>query len=115
MPAFPRRYAPLSRFVAPAQGRTEIWRTLAGLAIACAAYFVAIQVILHGVLMILGPVRGIFALTELTRGSSPAGLIELLFSYLPLTGGLALGLALLMNRGIGSLIGPWRAALPASS
>ena len=112
MPAYPRRYAPLSSFVAPAQGRTEIWRTLAGLGIACAFYFVAIQLILHGVLLILGPVRGTFALSELTHGSSPAGLVELLFSYLPLTGGLALGLALMMNRGIGSLIGPWRVALP---
>ncbi|MEO6299021.1 MAG: type II CAAX endopeptidase family protein [Paracoccaceae bacterium] len=111
MPTFYRRYAPLGSFVAPAQGRTEIWRTLAGLAIACVFYFVAIQVILYGVMAILGPVRGAVALTELTQGSSPVGLIELLFSYLPLTGGLAMGLAILMNRGLGTLIGPLRPAV----
>lgn len=113
MPAFSRHYAPLSGFVAPARGRTEIWRTLAGLAIAVVFYFVAIQIILGSVMMVMGPVRGTFALLELARGSSPSALIQLLFSYLPLAGGLALGLALMMRRRLDSLIGPVRPAVLA--
>lgn len=113
MPALPSRYAPLSAFVAPARARPEIWRTLAGLAIACVFYLVVVQLVLHSVMQILGPIRGTFALSELTRGASPAGLVQLLFSYLPLAGGLALGLALMMNRGLGSLIGPLRPAILA--
>ncbi len=111
MPAFSPRYAPLTDFVAPARGRTEIWRTLAGLGIAVVFYFIALQIILHAVMVMLGPVRGMFALNELIRGATPAGLIEILFSYLPLTAGLALGMALMMNRGLGSLIGPTRSAV----
>ena len=111
MPAFSARYAALFDFVAPARARAEVWRTLVGLAIAGACYLVALQLMFFAAMVLLGPLRGTFTPAELARGSSPAALLALLFSYLPLTGGLALGLALMMNRGLGSLIGPIRPAI----
>ena len=111
MPSFPPRYAMLQHFVAPARDRPEVWRTLAGLVIAVLFYFGALKLIVHGMVAWLGPLRAGFAWDAMASGSSPPGLIALLFSYLSLTAGVALGLALMMNRGIGGLIGPPGAAL----
>jgi len=110
MPARSARYGKLTDFIAPAGQKTELWRTLAGLAIACAVYFLMVQLVLHMVLVTLGPSRGASALSEFSRGRSPAAVIELLFSYLVLTAGILLATTLMLGRGLGSLIGPLRPA-----
>ena len=59
----------------------------------------------------LGPERARSAAFNMATGASPGGVVALLFCYLPLTGGLALGLALMMRRSLFSLIGPRGPAL----
>jgi hypothetical protein len=111
MLSFSPQYAPLRSFVAPAIGRAQLWRTLAGLGIALATYTLALQVVAHLVIAGLGPFLGRIALGMIAAGATPLALTALLFTFLGLTGGLALGLGLMMNRGLHTLIGPGRMAL----
>lgn len=106
MPVFSSRYAALRGFVAPAVGRVELWRTVAGLGIAVAIYAAAMQVLAYLIVSGLGPVYGPLALHRLASGETPLALIALLFTFLGLAGGLALGMALVLNRGLRSLVGP---------
>ena len=106
MPPFQAPYLPLNAFVAPARPKPELWRTLCGLLIAALFGFLAVQAILLALVAILGPVGTRSALHEMATGGSAKGVIALLFSYLAVTAGLALGLALMMRRGLPSLIGP---------
>ena len=106
MPEFPPRYAPLADFIAPALGRSQLWRTIGGLVLASVLYFLALQVILAGLLA--GAVlwgRGL-TLQAIAEGSTPAGLMVLLYSYVPLTFGIALATSLMRKRSAMGLIGP---------
>ena len=96
----------LTAFVAPALGRAEVWRTLLGLVIAAVAGFLALQVVMVGLIVAVGPGRARDIALGMARGTSPAGVVALLFVYLPVALGLALTLRLLMRRGLASLIGP---------
>lgn len=111
MSVFPLRYAPMRGFITPAIGKAALWRTLAGLGIAIALYAAAMQVLAYLIVTGLGPVSGPLALHHLASGETPAALIGLLFTFLGLAFGLALGMGLMLNRGLGSLIGPGRTAL----
>ena len=111
MPQFPAPYLPLNGFVAPARPRPELWRTLCGLLIAGLFGFLAVQAVFLSLIVALGPERARSAAFDMATGASPGGVVALLFGYLPLTGGLALGLALMMRRGLFSLIGPRGPAL----
>ena len=115
MPEFPPKYAALGPFVAPAHGRTQLWRTLAGLAITAVLFMVAMQLFSVAVMSILGPLSGMMTLRDIATGATPLGLVGLLFTYLPLSLGLGVATALILNRGIASLIGPigpaWRCFL----
>ena len=110
MPAFPPHYAPLADFVAPAVGRAQLWRTLAGLVVAGLATFV-LGSAFGLVLVSTGGLQSERSLQDLTQGTTPLGLVMLLFAYLPLT--LAIGLATVgvAKRRMISLIGPPGAAL----
>lgn len=107
MPAFPPPYTPLAAFCAPARATAEPWRTLAGLAIAVALYLLGLRSLTSMILGSLGPLGGMLTLQEIAMGATPFGVTVLLYTYLPLTGGLALAIAVLMDRGLFSLIGPW--------
>ncbi|MGV8988211.1 MAG: CPBP family intramembrane glutamic endopeptidase [Cypionkella sp.] len=117
-PRFAAPYAPLAGFVAPAVGRTEPWRTLAGLAITAAFYLFALRLIATAILTSFGSLTGVLILQDMALGASPQGVVALLASDITLAAGLALGTALVLNRGPGSLIGPlipaWRSFLWAA-
>ncbi|MEO8244407.1 MAG: type II CAAX endopeptidase family protein [bacterium] len=106
MPPYQSPYAALNDFVAPARSKAQIWRILGGLLIAAAFGVLASQAILAVVVAALGRTDARSALLRLATGSTPAGVIELLFSYVPLAAGIALGLWLMSRRGLFSLIGP---------
>lgn len=106
MPPFQAPYLALNAFVAPARPKPELWRTLCGLLIAALFGFLAVQAILLSLVATLGPAGARTALYEMATGGSAKGVIALLFCYLAVTAGLALGLALMMRRGLPSLIGP---------
>ena len=115
MSSFSPKYTALRAFVAPALGRTQLWRTLAGLAITAVLYVLALQLISLTLLNLLGPLSGMMTLRDIATGATPLGLIGLLFTYLPLAVGLGLASAFILNRGLASLIGPlapaWRCFL----
>lgn len=115
MSALSRHYAPLRAFAAPARAHSELWRTLAGLAIAAGLYLFALRMLGSLVMATLGPLGGMLALQDISTGATPMGLVVLLFAYLPLAGGLLLATVLLMGRGLPTLIGPlspaWRCFL----
>lgn len=115
MPDFPMAYAALAGFCAPARGTAQPWRTLAGLGLIVGAYLFGLRLVTSVIVGSLGPLDGLMTLEEVAAGATPFGLTALLFTYLPLTGGLALAVAVLRNRGIDSLIGPglmaWRSFL----
>ena len=93
MPVFPTRAEPFEAFVAPARARPELWRLIAGTALA-AAVWVALTAL---------------ALPLVVRFADPGGrvaLIGFLASFAALILGLALAARLLHRRGIGSLFGP---------
>jgi membrane protease YdiL (CAAX protease family) len=118
MTAFPLRYAPLAAFVAPAKGRTELWRTLGGLAVMVFVYVFALRLLSSAILSSLNPIEGILVLQDMALGTSPRGVVELLWTDLGLTLGLALACWLVLHRSIFSLIGPpaaaWRCFLWAA-
>ena len=103
-------YAPLNAYVAPARSRAELWRTLCGLLIAGIFGFLSVQAILVSLMASLGPERARSTVLGIATGSTPQGVTALLFCYVPLMAGLALGLGLMMRRGLGSLIGPLAAS-----
>ncbi len=111
MPPFRAPYLALNSFVAPARPRAELWRTLCGLAITAVFGFLAIQAVLISLVVSLGPVQARSTIGDVATGATPQGVVELLFLYLPLLLGLLLGLALMMRRGLFSLIGPPRTAI----
>ena len=106
MPPFHAPYLALNAFVAPARPRPELWRTLMGVVLLGIFGFLVSQAVFFSLIAALGPQGARAAVIELATGASPASVIALLFSYLPLTIGLALGLALMMRRGLFSLTGP---------
>lgn len=110
MPAFPAPYAPFAAFVAPAVGRTEVWRTLAGLSIAVVFYLFALRLLGTAILSSLGTLEGLLTLQEIAQGASPLGVVGLLFTDLGLMAGLALACKLVLKRSFGSLIGGIRPA-----
>lgn len=110
MPAFPAPYAPFAAFVAPAKGRTELWRTLAGLVVAMVFYLFALRLLSTAILSSLDALEGLLTLQAIARGASPLGVVELLFTDLALTAGLTLACKLVLNRSLGSLIGGVRPA-----
>ena len=115
MPVFSQKYAPLTAFVAPALGRTQLWRTFAGLALTAILYMVALQLISTTLLSALGTKSAMATLRDIATGATPAGLVGLLFTYLPLTIGLGVATVLILKRDFVSLIGPiapaWRCFL----
>ena len=111
MPSFPAPYARLNAYIAPAGTRSELWRILIGLLIAAVVGFLSIQGIMLGLVALSGPDRARAMAIDLATGSTPQGVVALLFCYLPIMGGLALALALMMRRGLHSLIGPLGPAL----
>ena len=106
MPPFQAPYLALNAFVAPARPKPELWRTLCGLLIAALFGFLTAQAILFSLVAAFGPQGARRAVFEIATGASPGAVIALLFCYLAVTAGLALGLALMMRRGLPSLIGP---------
>ena len=111
MPPFSAPYQPLNAFIAPARPRPELWRTVLGLLIAGVFSFVAVQATLFSLIAAFGTEGARRAAYSIATGASPGAVVALLFCYLPLTGGLALGLGVMMRRGLPSLIGPARPAL----
>ena len=110
MPEFPPHYAPLAAFVAPSVGRTELWRTLAGVLVACTVA-VVLGAVSELVLIGFGWFASDGALRTFTLGTTPWNLIGLLFAYLPLTIGIGLATVAVVGRRLFSLIGPTRPAI----
>lgn len=106
MQQFSPKYAPLTEFVAPALGRTQLWRTVAGLALTAVLYILALQLISTTLLTALGSTPAMATLRDIATGATPLGLIGLLFTYLPLSIGLGLATMLILKRDFFSLIGP---------
>jgi uncharacterized protein len=111
MNAFRAPYHLMADFVAPAAGRAEVWRTALGLISAVVAGFLALQVVLVGMVVSIGPERAQVVALDMAQGTSPAGVVALLYIYLPVILGLALTLRLLMRRGLATLIGPMGPAI----
>ena len=112
MPEFPPKYAALTAFVAPALGRSQFWRTGAGLLVTAVLYVGTLFLIIRTVLALQGQSLGNATLQDIGAGTTPLGLIALLYTYLPLTLALGLATTLILRRSFGSLIGPivpaWR-------
>ena len=106
MPSFQSPYTAFNAYIAPAVPRSELWRILSGLVLAGFFGFVSLQAIMLSLLAILGPDEARNTAYEMATGATPMAVVALLFCYLPVTGGLALALALMMRRGLVSLIGP---------
>lgn len=104
-------YARLNTYIALAGPKPALWRIAGGLAIAAVIGFMSLQAVMAALVAIHGADRAREAATDFATGATPRGVVALLFCYLPVMGGLAVGLALMMRRGLPSLIGPWRAAL----
>lgn len=105
------RDAPLTQFIAPALNRPQLWRTVAGLVLASVLYILAIQIVIAGLAVILGPGATVQVLKDMAQGATKGGLVALLFSYLPLTAAVALVMSLLLKRGFLTVFGPIRPAI----
>ena len=110
MPAFSPRYARFAEFIAPAVGRAQVWRTVAGVLVA-GVVTVMLGAAFELVLVGLGWVAPGASLQAMTKGSTPWVLMALLFAYLPLTIGIGLATVAVTRRSLFSLIGPPGAAL----
>lgn len=105
MSRFHHPYAALNAFVAPAGTRAEVWRIIAALVVAMILGFVGLQVMVVGLIANLGLEGGAAAARDLARGTSPAGVVALLFSYVAVVVGLGISLRLFMRRGLRSVMG----------
>lgn len=98
-------------YIAPAQPRAQIWRTAAGLVVTAAVYLVLIGLgfAIHTVLFGAAQTRGL--LSAMSVSSTPATLLLVLITFLPMIIGLAVACRWLHKRRLGSLIGPGPRAL----
>jgi len=107
----PRRsgqpYAALGAFAAPAVPRCELWRTLAGLAVAGVAGLTLYQLVLSLIAGLLGPARMRALLDETTfHGDTAFGTLWMLFAFGFLAVGMALALRGVHARAPASVFGP---------
>lgn len=107
----PAAYAPLAAFAAAARPRHEAWRSALGTLAIGALYIGAII----GFFMLVEQVRGAFAAMQLSNaiaaGSSPAGLIGLLYSFAPMAIATFAVTRMLHGRSAATLFGPPAQAL----
>ena len=108
----PRAYRAHAAFLAPARARAEWWRTGLGIALTLVAGIALYQLALAFLASLAGPetMRALFDETTF-YGDTPRATLLTLFSYAFFATGLAMALNALHGRGLGSLIGPWEAAL----
>jgi len=104
-------YEPLERFAAPARGRAEIWRTVAGVFAAFVAGLALYQLALALLATLIGPQAMRALWDEATfSGSTPRGAYLTLFSFAFFAVGTVMAARGLHGRGLLSLIGPPGAA-----
>ena len=98
-------------YIAPAQPRAQIWRTVVGLFVTAVVYLalIAAGFAIHTVLF--GPSQTRDLLASMAVSSTPRTLLLVLATFLPMIIGLALACRWLHKRRLGSLIGPGPRAL----
>ena len=98
-------------YIAPAQPRAQIWRTVVGLFVTAVVYLalIAAGFAIHTVLF--GPSQTRDLLASMAVSSTPRTLLLVLATFLPMIIGLALACRWLHKRRLGSLIGSGPRAL----
>lgn len=102
----PERYAAHETLVAPARRFPELWRLLAGLALAAVLLF-GFGVLLRGVTTGVAPDLA----RELEKGNTPASLLVLLYSYGLVIAAVLIAARVMQRRDLASMIGPPKLAL----
>lgn len=100
-----RRYPGLARFALPAQPRAEIWRSLIGLVLIVALYAGVMLGALGLVWLMLGAVPFASVLAQIARAGSPAGVVMVLASFVPMALGVLAVTRWLHKRLVASLFG----------
>lgn len=104
-------YAAFETLVAPARAKPELWRLAVAL-LAIVAGFLALNLAYFGGLkQVLGTDDWFLLVSEMTKGSTPRGVLLLLFNFIVLLVSMAVVIFALYGRTILSLIGPIHAAL----
>lgn len=99
------------RFIEPARRKPQIWRLVAGLAVAVLVYLGWLLAVGVGFWVVVGEATARREIEQLAAGSTPASLVALLFSFIGMALGAVIAAALLHRRGPASLVGPRRAVL----
>ncbi len=103
-------YAPHERLVAPARRHPEVWRLLAGIALAAAIYVVLLQLLFAGIVAAAGADAGWLLAAEIAAGDTPRGALIVLLSFAFMAVSAAIAARALHRRGWATLIGPWPVA-----
>ena len=101
----PGDYDPQQGLTAAARPMAALWRLGAGVVVMSATYLALLWLSAAALITLTGDAGRVFV-QAMAEGNSPLGLTALLFSFLLLTGGLAVTLRLLHRRGLAGLIGP---------
>lgn len=101
-------YAPHLGFVAPAHARPQLWRTVLGLVLIFAIYWFSLLALFTAVETTQGLWAASLFADAMLSGSSPPGMIALLYSFLPAVIGVFAATRLVLGRGAGTLFGPAR-------
>lgn len=100
------QYSAHLEFIAPAQARPQIWRTLLGLFLILAIYGLGIGLIFGGIYVVSGS-EGIQRwATEMVEATGPTGTLLVLATFVGMALGPMIVAMVLHRRSIGSLFGP---------
>ena len=107
MTPIPAPYQAMTALASAAAPRAQIWRTILGLILAAIIAVVLVVAVTVPVALVIGPAHLKSGLATVMNSNSPAGVIALLYSFLPLLVALFLATLILLRRGPASLTGPW--------
>jgi membrane protease YdiL (CAAX protease family) len=100
-------YHAMNQLADLARPRVEIWRTVLGLILSEILTVLIVLTVVLPMMKILGPTDPRDPFNDGLNSNSAAGVIGLLFSFLPQMLGLILAVQILMRRGLSSLTGPF--------
>ena len=99
-------YAAHEQLVAPARPSAALWRLVAGIVLLSAAFLTANQLYFSAVAAVFAAASPAALATEIAAGSTPRGMLILLFGFAAMILALWVTLGLMHARGLRSVIGP---------
>ncbi|MBC7478422.1 MAG: CPBP family intramembrane metalloprotease, partial [Pseudorhodobacter sp.] len=106
MTPIPAPYQAMTALAAAAAPRAQIWRTILGLILAALFGVLLFIAVIVPLTIALGPAEMQTRMAEVMNSNTPAGVVGLLYSFLPQMIALVLATRLMLGRGPTSLTGP---------